>query len=117
MFSQIRTSKEGKAIVTKLTNTLQLGAENTIARIALGFSLSKNKKLDLNSLKDSSGKTYSYGVLFGEYDEIYLALITKIYSIHKSHPDFPKYVKLHLDDGLKHLKDKDLKNITQLFNE
>ena len=75
MFNQIRTSKENKEVVSRLTNKLGLGAENVIARIAIGYSISKKKKLDINNVKNSSGKTYSYKILLGEHDRIYIAMI------------------------------------------
>ena len=115
MFNQIRTSKENKEIVSRLTAKLGLGAENVIARIAIGYSMSKNRKLDINNVKDSSGKTYSYKILFGEYDRIYTAMICQLYSIHQSDPDISKYVKLHLDDGLDKLAEEDYSSISQLF--
>ena len=115
MFNQIRTSKENKEIVSRLTNKLGLGAENVIARIAIGFSISKKKKLDINKVKDSSGKTYSYKILLGEYDRLYIALICQLYKIHQSDPDLPKYLKLHLDDGLEILAKKDFVSVSQIF--
>ena len=116
MFNQIRTSKENKEIVSRLTNKLGLGAENVIARIAIGFSISKKKKLDINEVKDSSGKTYSYKILLGEYDRVYIAMICQLYKIHKTDPDIPKYIKLHLDDGLDQLAKEEYSNINQLFD-
>ena len=47
MFNSLRTSLENKQRITELTNKLALGAENVIARIALGYSLSKDTSLDL----------------------------------------------------------------------
>lgn len=115
MFNQIRTSKENKEIVSRLTNKLGLGAENVIARIAIGFSISKKKKLDINQVKDSSGKTYSYKILLGEYDRVFIAMICQLYKIHQSDPDLAKYIKLHLDDGLSILEEENFSSINQLF--
>lgn len=117
MFKHIKTSKENKEIVTSLTNKLGLGPENIIARIAIGHSISQNKKLNINDVKNSSGKEYSYNVLLGNYDRIYIAMICELYNINKNDPDFSKYVKLHLDDGLDKLREKELKNIDQIFQE
>jgi len=116
MFNQIRTSKENKEVVSIITTKLRLGAENVIARIAIGYSISKNKKLDINNVKDSSGKTYSYKILLGEYDRIYIAMICQLYDIHQSDPDLAKYIKLHLDDGLGKLAEEDYSSINQFFN-
>ena len=41
MFTSIRTSKANKEIVTELSRKFNLGAENTVARIALAYSLSQ----------------------------------------------------------------------------
>ena len=115
MFNQIKTSKENKEVISRITTKLRLGAENVIARIAIGYSISKNKKLDINNVKDSSGKTYSYKILLGEYDRIYIAMICQLYSIHQTDPDISKYIKLHLDDGLGLLSESDYSNVEQLF--
>ena len=64
MFSHIKTSKENKEVVTLLTNKLNLGAENAIARIALTYSLSLGEKLNIKDIQNSSGKEYSSKVLF-----------------------------------------------------
>jgi DNA sulfur modification protein DndE len=104
MFSHIRTSKENKEVVTQLTNKLNLGTENVIARIALSYSLAQEGKLDLKDLKDSGGKEYSKSVLFGDNYDLYIGLICVRYGLYFSDKDVPKYVKHHLDDGLKLLE-------------
>ena len=106
MFTQIRTSKENKEIVTQLTRVLGLGAENVIARIALTYSLSKDKILELNDISNSSGKTYSKSVLFGEYYNYYLGLVCVHYNLYKTDKDLPKYIKMHIDDGLQLLHEE-----------
>lgn len=100
MFSHIKTSKENKEVVTKLTNKLNLGAENIIARIALAYSLAQDEKLDLKDLKDSGGKEYSKSVLFGDYIHMYVGMVCTFYELHQSDKDLVKFIKLHLDDGL-----------------
>lgn len=100
MFSSIRTSKTNKEVVTQLTNKLNLGAENVIARLAFSYSLSKEYKLDLADIEDSMGKEYNPKVLFGNYSDIYIAILCVHYSLHKSDRDIPKYLKMHIDDGL-----------------
>ncbi|MBL1280770.1 MAG: DndE family protein [Fluviicola sp.] len=100
MFSQIRTSKENKEVVSKLTRRLSLGTENVIARIAYSYSLSKNVKLDIKDLTNSSGKEYSKAVLFGDNINTYIGMICTHYNLYKTDKDIPKYVKLHLDHGL-----------------
>lgn len=100
MFTQIKTSKQNKDLVTLLTRRLNLGTENIIARMSFSYSLSQNRKLSLNDLADSNGKEYSRTVLFGDYDAIYIGLLCTHYKIYKTDKDLGKYVKLHLDDGL-----------------
>jgi len=106
-FKQIKTSKENKEIVSQLTRKLNLGKENTIARIAYTYSLSKDEKLDLSKIEDSQGKEYSKSVLFGDNFDIYLGLICTHYNLYKTDKNIPKYIKMHIDHGLK-LIDKEL---------
>lgn len=107
MFSHIRTSRENKEIVTKLTNKFNLGSENVIARIALAYSLEHDGKLDLKDLKDSGGKEYSKSVLFGENEDLYTGLVSVKYNLHTSNKNIAKLVKIHLDKGLNSLSIKE----------
>jgi len=50
MFNQIKISKENKEVVSRLTNNLGLATENVIARTAIGYSISKKKKLNINNI-------------------------------------------------------------------
>ena len=113
MLKHIKTSKENKEIVSKLTRKLNLGAENTIARLAISYSLSQERKLSLNDIRDSQGKEYAKEVLFGEYIDYYIGMIALHYDTHISNKDLPKYVKLHLDDGLQ-LIDEEIQNSPNL---
>ena len=100
MFSQIKTTKHNKAVVANLTRKFNLGAENVIARLAFCYSLSKQEKLAITSIGDSSGKEYSKNILFGTYLDFYIGMLCDFYDIHESHKDLPKYIKLHIDHGL-----------------
>jgi len=113
MFTQIKTSKENKQIVAQLTKRLNLGTENIIARIALSYSLAKERQLNLNDLSDSGGKEYSRTVLFGDYDDLYIGLVCTHYSIYKTDKDIGRYVKLHIDDGLQ-LIDEELQKANNI---
>ena len=106
MFTQIKTSRENKEVVALLTRKLGLGTENVIARMAYTYSLSKDRKLDLNSIKDSSGKEYSKSVLFGEYYDMYLGLLCVHYGLYKTDKDIGRYIKMHVDDGLQLLNNE-----------
>lgn len=100
MFTQIKTSRENKLIVTDLSRKFNLGAENVVARIAFVYSLSKGRKMALSEIADSQGKEYSKNVLFGPNYPFYLALLCVHYGIYKTDKDIPKYIKMHIDDGL-----------------
>ncbi|NJB35318.1 DndE family protein [Croceivirga sp. JEA036] len=106
MFTHIRTSKENRDVVAQLTRKLNLGTENIISRIALTYSLSQDKKLNIKDIQNSSGKEYSRSVLFGDYLDYYLGMVALHYNIHISDKDLGKYVKLHIDDGLQLLNDE-----------
>ena len=106
MFTHIRTSKENRDVVAQLTRKLNLGTENYIARIALSHSLSQDKKLKLKDIQNSSGKEYSKAVLFGSYLDYYLGIVALHYGIHISDKDLPKYIKMHIDDGLQLLNEE-----------
>ena len=100
MFTSIKTSESNRILVSELTHKLGLGPENIVARIALAYSLSKNIKYDLSNIKDSRGKEYSKAVLFGQYSDFYIGLISQFYGIYKTDKDIPKYIKIHIDEGL-----------------
>lgn len=104
MLINIATSKEHKAIVTKLTQMLPTGtSENVIARIAIGYSLSTDKRFTPQefNLYDSGGKEYKDHILFDSSQrDFYIALICQRYGINKNNENIPKYIKLHLDHGL-----------------
>ena len=100
MINSIKTSESNRTVVSELTNKLSMGPENVIARIALAYSVSKGRKLNLSQIADSKGKEYSSKVLFGDNQEIYTAIICQLYDINAANLDVPKYIKMHLDDGL-----------------
>ena len=106
MFTHIKTSKENKEIVAKLTRKLNLGTENIISRIALTYSLSQDRRFAIADIKDSGGKEYSKAVLFGNYLDYYLGLVALNYGVHISDKDLPKFIKLHIDDGLELLNEE-----------
>ncbi|MEQ3676072.1 MAG: DndE family protein [Dokdonia sp.] len=108
MFKQIKTSTDNKEVVAQLSRRLNLGKENVIARIALTYSLSKERKLNLADIKDAGGKEYSKSVLLGSNEHIYVGLVCTHYNLYKTDKALPKYIKMHIDDGLE-LIDKELK--------
>lgn len=106
MFTQIKTSRENKLIVTDLSRKFNLGAENVIARIALVYSLSLGHKFKITDILDSQGKEYSKSVLFGSNSPFYIGLICVHYGVYKTDKDIPKYIKMHIDDGLRIMNDE-----------
>ena len=100
MFTSIKTSAANKEIVTRLTRKLNLGTENIIARIALSYSLEQEQQLDLKDLQDAKGKEYPKNVLFGDQLEIYAGMVAVKYNIPLTDRNLPKYIKLHIDEGL-----------------
>lgn len=109
MFNSIKTSRANKLVVTELSRKFNLGAENVIARIALAYSLAQDRQLSLSDIADSQGKEYSKNVLFGSNLPYYIGLICVKYGLYKTDKDIPRYVKLHIDDGLQ-LMNKELRN-------
>lgn len=100
MLKTIKTSEANRLIVAELTSKLAMGPENLIARIAFAYSISQGRKLNLLYMQDSRGKEYSGKVLCGDYSSYYTAIICQHYGLHKTDYDIPKYIKMHIDDGL-----------------
>ena len=100
----IKTSEENKFVIAELKGKLPAGThENFIARIALAYSLASGRKFDLGkkSEYDSKGKEYKDHILFDPSKKKYfIGLICQHYNIHRSDTGIPKYVKLHIDDGI-----------------
>lgn len=105
MLLHIRTSEANKTIVSELTRRMfpQGQSENVISRIALAYSLSQEVRLDLNDIRDTRGKEYKEETLFGAYRTYYVALVCQHYGIHKDDINLPRYLKMHVDDGLEKL--------------
>lgn len=100
MLKSIKTSEANRSVVAGLTSKLGMGPENLIARIAFAYSISQGQKLNLSDMQDSKGKEYSSKVLFGDYSAFYIAIVCQHYGLHKTDYDIPKYIKMHIDDGL-----------------
>jgi len=75
----------------------------------LGYSLSKSSDLELSDIKDSKGKEYSRRVLFGEYPSISIAMVCQKYQLHNLNKEIPRYLKMHIDDGIEKI-DAELKD-------
>lgn len=104
MLINIRTSEEAEAILVRLSSRFNLASKNILMRMALGYSLSRNMRLTLDQLEDTRGKDYKdITVLSEKYRSFYVSLICQHYNLYKTDPDIGRYVKLHIDDGLRQL--------------
>lgn len=104
MFTTIKTTASNKIIISDLTKKFGLGAENILARIAISYSIHEKHRFSPLDIKDSGGKEYSKNVLFGNLYPIYLAIICSFYNIKDTDKDLPRYIKMHLDDGIELIK-------------
>lgn len=101
----IKTSEKSQEIIRRLTAKIsdRPTPENVIARIALAYSLQVGTKFNLRDadMGDNKGKEYKDHILFDSQNrDFYIALICQYYGITKMDESIPKYVKLHIDDGL-----------------
>ena len=106
MLLHIKTSEANKVIVSELTRRMfpPGQSENVVSRIALAFSISSGKRLDvIEDMRDSRGKEYKEETLFGANRAYYVALVCQHYGIHKEDLNVPRYLKMHVDDGLTRL--------------
>ena len=110
MLKSIKTSELNRSVVAELTAKLGMGPENVIARIAFAYSIAQGRKYSISEIKDSKGKEYSSKVLFGDYLDFYIAVVSQHYGLHKSDYDIPKYIKMHIDGGLESIKAITLEN-------
>lgn len=110
MFTHIKTSANNKQIVCDLTRKFNLGTENMIARIAFSYSLKSGKKFNPLNVKDSGGKEYTKNVLFGDFYPYYLAMVCTHYQITIHDRDIPRFIKMHIDDGLEMINKEVIEN-------
>ena len=97
----ISTSQETEEILGRLTSKFSLTSKNILMRIALAYSLTRGRKLDLAKTEDTKGNPYKEFTVVGNYRTYYIALICQFYGIFKTDSDISKYLKLHIDDGLR----------------
>ena len=107
-FTHIRTSEKNHAKVVELTRKFGFGAENVAARVALATSLASGKRMDLSEIQNSAGKQYRTTVLFGKHTETYVSMVAVKYDLHRTNKDVPRLIKMHIDDGIELLFDKQL---------
>lgn len=100
MTINVKTSEASHNLIREYSVKLKLPSENIIARIALSYSLSKSRLLEIKDIKDSKGKEYKEDTFFGKNKRYYISLVCQLYKIHVSDINIPKLVKLHVDDGL-----------------
>jgi DNA sulfur modification protein DndE len=97
----VSTSEETEAILTRLQSRFSVSSKNILMRIALAYSLTRGRKLDLSKQEDTKGNPYKEVTVVGNYRSYYIALICQFYDIYKTDSDIPKYFKLHIDNGLR----------------
>ena len=97
----LKTSEASKSIISTLTQKMGLRHENIVPRLALAISLSKGHRLKFSDMADNQGKEFKDSILFDDYRDYYLALVAQHYEISTADPDLRKYVKMHIDDGLR----------------
>ncbi len=107
MLINISTSESNKQIVTELSQKfLHTKEENIIPRIALGYSLQRGRKFTEQDfgVYDSKGKSYKDQTLFNpKYKNLFILMICQYYGINRNNENIPRYIKLHIDDGLEAL--------------
>jgi DNA sulfur modification protein DndE len=106
----IKTAESSWDLIKKFTQkfSAQGGSlpENVVPRIALSYSISKGRKMNVVEIKDSKGKEYKDSILFSKSNRSYfIAMVCQHYQIYKSDENIRKFVKMHIDDGLE-LMDK-----------
>lgn len=99
MTINVKTSESSHKLLRVYSQKLKLPSENIIARIALGYSISKGRQLDLSEIRDSKGKEYKEDTFFGKNKTHYVALVCQLYNIHRTDLNIPKFIKMHVDDG------------------
>ena len=116
----INTSKKNKELVSKFTRKFKLGSENHIARMAFAYSISSSmidsdpNQMELSKIQDSGGKVYPKSVFFGKHFNLYCGLVCVLHKLHSTDRNIPKYIKMHVDNGLELI---DRKLHTQDYNE
>jgi DNA sulfur modification protein DndE len=67
----ISTSQETEEILGRLTSKFFLPSKNILMRIALAYSLTRGRKLDLAKTEDTKGNPYKEFTVVGNYRTYY----------------------------------------------
>jgi DNA sulfur modification protein DndE len=120
---RIKRSKEQDRYINELTNLFEFKYDGIISRIAFTYSLRNGNKFDSTKAENiaSDGKEFrDVKAVFGtsqsgkSYYPIYKAILDEYYEYETTDEEFSRYFKIHLDEGLKKLKNEiDELNITK----
>lgn len=109
----IKTSKPNQAVIERLRQLYDFKYKYVPARIAIAYSLQKNKTFVLDDIMqaDSSGQEFDENDLFGGRDNftLYKALFCQHYGRILDDNEFLRLVKLHLDYGLEQIANEVLR--------
>ncbi len=97
----VATSEITEEILGRLSQRFNLASKNILMRIALSYSITRGRQLQLSDIEDTKGNPYKEITLVGKYRSYYIAIICQHYGIYKTDLDIPKYFKLHIDNGLR----------------
>ncbi len=97
----VATSEITEEILGRLSQRFSLASKNILMRIALSYSITRGRQLQLSDIEDTKGNPYKEITLVGKYRSYYIAIICQHYGIYKTDLDIPKYFKLHIDNGLR----------------
>jgi DNA sulfur modification protein DndE len=97
----VATSEITEEILGRLSQRFSLASKNILMRIALSYSITRGRKLQLSEIEDTKGNPYKELQIVGKYRSYYIAIICQHYGIYKTDLDIPKYFKLHIDNGLR----------------
>lgn len=106
MIYKLRTSKETKSIFETLESTQGL-QPFALSKIAIALSIRTGSLSEKDFTTDTEGLELNRQTIFGEYEELFKALMAMEKKAELSEQEFfPKLVKAHLDRGARMLKNE-----------
>lgn len=106
MIYKLRTSKETKSIFETLESTRGL-QPFALSKIAIALSIRTGSLSEKDFTTDTEGLELNRQTIFGEYEELFKALMAMEKKAELSEQEFfPRLVKAHLDRGARMLKNE-----------
>lgn len=106
MIYKLRTSKETKSIFETLESTQGL-QPFALSKIAIALSIRTGSLSEKDFTTDTEGLELNRQTIFGEYEELFKALMAMEKKAELSEQEFfPRLVKAHLDRGARMLKNE-----------